>query len=400
MSPLVSLLFLTLVLILELCRPASCFPTGPRVDACEDSMPNHGDLELLNAPPYTLTLSINSSLYTPNEAIGVTVSAQSGYSFRGFFLSAFAVSRGVRLGRVGTWANAADESTPFRNTVCGANSPYRDYSGQANIHITHSEPSDKTQFKAVWTPPLRFDMGDIEIQATLVNSPVNGIQQYTFYRLPNVRLALAGAPTAPTIPRPALQESFTATSSPTNSNSNYFLVSWPAVNNGSSALQFYTVNVTQATGSGAPLTQLFTVTQLASPALNFTGSLPGAQFLTHPSKKRGRHADSSSEDTSHVSSSAIDPLIAMRITYETKESQLRERIRSLEVERTFLASELERMRGELESQSNQLAHHPNNMFAAAAAAAGSFVMAQPVQMAQARVAYAVPANIIPNVRHH
>jgi hypothetical protein len=97
-------------------------------------------------------------------------------------------------------------------------------------------------------------------------------------------------------------------------------------------------------------------------------------------RKRSLQPDSGSEGSMISSSSPLDPLIALRINYETKETNLREKIRNLEAERSFLVVELEKFRQEAEASKSQLQYIAQSV----AVAARPVVVANTVQRSSKR----------------
>lgn len=141
--------------MLSLPHATEAYPTGPPVRACSDMTPQHpGTSQQSSAPPYTITAF--ATCYTPGQGVNVTLSANSGSQFKGFFLQARKPNDNTAS--YGTFDVTGNSEAKTLN--CFAKN---------NNAVGHNSRVDKSTTSFVWTPASDLT-GDVEFVATVVQS--------------------------------------------------------------------------------------------------------------------------------------------------------------------------------------------------------------------------------------
>jgi Reeler domain len=124
------------------------FPTGGGTSACETLTPSHGANEpQISVAPITLTLSTQN--LRQNEAMTVTIEAETGFSFLGFMIQARTLAENSQV--IGRF-----EITEGMRTVnC--------VSLQQDSVATHSSSTSKTRIEFRWQAATTF-VGIINFQ--------------------------------------------------------------------------------------------------------------------------------------------------------------------------------------------------------------------------------------------
>ncbi|XP_038067162.1 putative defense protein isoform X2 [Patiria miniata] len=130
------------------------FPTGPPVNrtVCTSMSPSGHPSNTATGPaPYIIVVS--NDTYTAGQPIQVTVRANPGVTFAGFFVQA----RNQSDSALGTFSNVPQGSQVLACTsAAGA--------------WSHNNKNAKTEITATWMPPSD-DLGSIAFQATIVKGP-------------------------------------------------------------------------------------------------------------------------------------------------------------------------------------------------------------------------------------
>ncbi|XP_038068333.1 putative defense protein [Patiria miniata] len=138
-------------------------PSGPPVDrhpgVCTSMSPgDHHPRNTATGPaPYNIVVS--NDTYTAGQPIQVTLRANQGVTFTGFFVQARSQSDSAKMDALGTFSNVPEGSQVLACTsAAGA--------------WSHNNKNAKREITATWMPPSD-DQGSVAFQATIVRGPAS-----------------------------------------------------------------------------------------------------------------------------------------------------------------------------------------------------------------------------------
>lgn len=136
-------------------------PDGAPTAACFDMTPQHRDTEpQTGVAPYTLTLSTDQ--YDPNSEIIVTLEADQGETFKGFF---------IQVKTPDAPNDEADLHGSFEGPEEHARNECLDEQFGDGNAITHTHNETKTSITVVWTAPPDI-RGDLQFRVSIVKERV------------------------------------------------------------------------------------------------------------------------------------------------------------------------------------------------------------------------------------
>ncbi|XP_022097156.1 putative defense protein isoform X2 [Acanthaster planci] len=115
----------------------------------------HGNNTATGPPPYTIAVS--EMAYTPGKSFQVTIRADQGVTFSGFFIQARSQADTSLTSALGTFMDIPHETHVLNcSSTAGA--------------WSHSNDKDRTEVTATWMPPSE-SQDTIAFQATIVRGP-------------------------------------------------------------------------------------------------------------------------------------------------------------------------------------------------------------------------------------
>ncbi|KAK3095512.1 hypothetical protein FSP39_015540 [Pinctada imbricata] len=145
----------TVLSLLSLVTMTHAFPAGPPLERCQDMIPGHGPQPQTGASPYTVTM--NTTSYSANDVIEVTVTATSG-NFRGVFVQARPMCGNTNIA-VGTF-NLEQGEDKLQLLDCNGNTASA---------VAHRNNADVTNRTFYWRAPSQ-SVGHIYFRSTFVQT--------------------------------------------------------------------------------------------------------------------------------------------------------------------------------------------------------------------------------------